>query len=229
VVLNADLDGDGQGSIDHDGGDGPNIIANGDVTLSGTTIGAGTAGKPIVIEGGGEATGLLALNASGDINVDVENERAFDVLVATQGSVAADTTINQIGGDVVRVVGSAASGGDPGFVTVEVVDTADNGTGFGFNLSEEGIDADDPNLFIPTLVEDAQGNAVAGVKIGGSGLFSTTGDLVLGDSAGTGLAIGTNPLDPENLGLALQADRNANGSGAIFNGADDVTISMPDA
>ena len=59
-------------------------------------------------------------------------------LLATH--VAAETKIDQIGGDVVRVVGTAATGSEPGFATVEIVDTFDNGTGFGFNLTDEAID-----------------------------------------------------------------------------------------
>jgi hypothetical protein len=148
------------------------------------------------------------VTTTGDTNIDIVSEQAFDTISVNQGAVAGDVMIDQVGGDVIEIVGTAAAGSDPGFSTVQRVDTAASGTGFGYNLSEGVVDGADPDIIIPT----------GAVDIGGNGLFSATGDLILGDSAGIAVEIA-------GEGLALEADRNLDGDGGIFNGAQGVEVS----
>ena len=177
------------GSIVATGGEGGNIEANGDVSLSG--IGIGAEGSALNVSGGeGSAMNLTASGGEGgEINVSGTGSD-FDSLTITLEDADTDVYVNFGVSDNVVM---SADGVD---ITLDDMRTTDSN--IDVTIDSQDSDAD---------VILAQGTAI----LGGDLDISSAGDVVLGDGSG-GVAIN---VDTFGVAISLTADSDGFEGGAI--------------
>jgi len=204
---------------------GPHVRTTGDVTLtSGGNLGA--TGQ-FLIEGSGESRtnifgntvddDTLTVSAAGRADVQVTNAGFLRSIEVTATDVGADIDVTQSGGDVIDMAGVG------GQMVVTTVDTTGNAIDAVIRLDSPEDALTDDTLVIAT----GPAPGVGSVTAGGSFDALSDGDLVVGN--GDGVAITASAVPGPNAGrVALFADADADGSGAIFDapGSDTGRIDM---
>jgi hypothetical protein len=175
-------------------GAGAHIDAFGDVTLeAGEGIG-GEAGMGALEIGGSNGVALRAA-AEGDVAIELASRDVVDAIDVTQHDAEAGVAITTLGAASENISITADTGGEGS--RIAEVDTTESGAAFAYRLAAEGFDV-----------------AIEAMRLGGSALVSSLGDVVLEGTASTpAIAAGGNDV-------ALVADAGAlrdagNGTHAI--------------
>ena len=182
---NADLTAGGAISSDNDSG--ADILADGNVTLTGAGIGTDLA--TIIIDdhdetGSGNSTLSVSNTSSGgaEVDIDVVGD-IFDTVSITQADADSSANISFVNGDVIDIDGGATG------VTLTSIDTSNNAMAFSFDLTEGSTD-----VTLGTAVDTGGGdfsltatgdiNVNAAITATSAEVFLTAGDGVSQNALG---------------------------------------------
>ncbi len=165
-----------RGAIEGAAGAGTHATTRGDLGFEGSTL--GTAAAPLLLDG--DAGGALRLDAKGDVHANLvdADSASFGAIDIVQRATDGDVTMDLRGTDAVSIVAEGTATAPESRVVL--ADTTGSGSAFAYK-----VDAGTAN----TLLE------IDRVRLGGRGLLSTTGDLVLTAAAGTDPVIATGGHD----------------------------------